>query len=122
MYLSIGDVVEITSDHTLGRVTGVANHTSGNLVEVSTAPGVRRTVRPTALTRVADARVTMTKGRAWATIVIAVLGMAGGILLGLQVADLHGPLALMVFVGLTGTATINGALSKMFLGSRKIRV
>ncbi|WP_328872858.1 hypothetical protein OHT76_23660 [Streptomyces sp. NBC_00287] len=122
MLLAIGDVVRIRSEKALGTVAGVAAHRSGNLVDVQTNGNDLRPVRPADIELVARGTKPMTSGRALATLLFLVLGIAAAVANGHYVRDLGANWATVVFVSFTSVTAVTGGLINLFNRPRRVRV
>ncbi|KKD04304.1 hypothetical protein [Streptomyces sp. WM6386] len=122
MLLAIGDVVRVRSDKALGTVAGVAAHHSGNVVDVQLNGNTLRPVHPADIELVARATKPMTTGRALATLLFLVLGIAAAVVNGHYVRDLGASWALTVFVAFTSVTSLAGGLVNVFNRPRRVRV
>jgi hypothetical protein len=122
MLLAIGDVVRVRSDKALGTVAGVAAHRSGNVVDVQLNGNTLRPVRPADIELVARAYKPMTTGRAIATLLFLVLGIATAAINGHYVRDLGASWALVVFVAFTSLTSVAGGLINLFNRPRRVHV
>ncbi|MBA2945112.1 hypothetical protein [Streptomyces himalayensis] len=122
MLLAIGDVVRVRSDKSLGTVAGVAAHRSGNVVDLQMNGNILRPVRPADIEVVARGFKPMTSGRALATLLFLVLGIAAAVANGHYVRDLGANWATVVFVSFTSLTTVTGGLMNVFNRPRRVRV
>ncbi|MHA5050270.1 hypothetical protein [Streptomyces sp. SD15] len=122
MLLAIGDVVRVRSDKALGTVAGVATHRSGNVIDVQMNGRTLRPVRPADIELVARGAKPMTSGRALATLLFLVLGLAAAVVNGHYVRDLGANWATVVFVSFTSVTTVAGGLMNVFNRPRRVRV
>lgn len=122
MRLAIGDVVRVKSDQVLGTVVCVATHGGGSLVHLHTDGRGSRVVSPEAVERIGRGSMPMTTGRAPATLLCLVPGVAVAALFGVRLHSLGaGPLvtALAVVISLT---TVSGFLINRFTRPRTVRL
>ncbi|MGW2364813.1 hypothetical protein ACWCZ5_04415 [Streptomyces sp. NPDC001667] len=122
MLLAIGDVVRIRSDKTLGTVAGLANRRTGSVVDVQMNGNVLRPVRPADIEVVARAFKPMTSGRAVATLLFLVLGIAAAVVNGHYVRDLGANWAMTFFVTSTSVTSIAAGLIRIFNRPRRVQV
>ncbi|OIJ96496.1 hypothetical protein BIV25_18225 [Streptomyces sp. MUSC 14] len=122
MLLAIGDVVRIRSDKSLGTVVGVATHDSGNVVDIQVNDLVFRPVRPANIELVARGFKPMTSGRAVATLLFFVLGIAFAVTNSVYVRDLGANWSTVAFVAITSFTATTGALINLFNRPRRVRV
>ncbi|WP_405971671.1 hypothetical protein OG496_18765 [Streptomyces sp. NBC_00988] len=122
MLLAIGDVVRIRSTKTLGTVAGVANHRVGNVVDVQMNGTTRQPVRPQDIELVARGFKPMTSGRAMATLLFFVLGIASSVTNCVYVRDLGANWAMVTFVAVTSVTAVTGGLINVFNRPRRVHV
>ncbi|MBY8888052.1 hypothetical protein K7472_24890 [Streptomyces sp. PTM05] len=123
MYLAIGDVVRVRTSAVLCTVSGIASHTSGNLVEVSNgAAAPRAIVAPKDLEFVARGSRPITTARAWASLLFLALAIAAAILNASTVHQHHVGWPMTTFVALTSVTAVSNGLNNLFNRPRRVRV
>ncbi|MFD3502384.1 hypothetical protein [Streptomyces sp. NPDC058678] len=122
MLLAIGDVVRIRSTKALGTVAGVASHRVGNVVDVQMNGNTLRPVRPQDIELVARGFKPMTAGRAVATLLFFLLGIASAVANCVYVRDLGANWAMVTFVAFTSVTAVTGGLINLFNRPRRVHI
>ncbi|GAB2915477.1 hypothetical protein [Streptomyces mayteni] len=122
MRISIGDVVRIKSDQTLGTVVSITTVGRGAIVHLHTNGLGSRVVAPQNLEHVARAYKPMTAGRSIATLAFLVIGLVIAVLTARSVNGLGAGLPLTVFVAMASGVTVANVLTELFNRPRALRL
>ena len=122
MLLAIGDVVRVRRTKALGTVAGIASHRVGNLVDVQMNGNTLQPVRPQDIELVARGFKPMTTGRAVATLLFFVLGIASSVANVVYVRGLGANWAMVTFVAITSVTAVTGGLINLFNRPHRVRI